>query len=120
LVRPARRDTAWGGPFRPAFPFAPKGATIDPPVRELTRSDDLIEPDRQFIGRRMNEIQAEMRTIRSENALLHQTITNAVVTLSAVFNDRIAAFEARMETRLDQSERSVEGRLTRIEALLTK
>lgn len=78
----------------------------------------MTEPDFQLLGRLIREMQADMRTIRSENALLHQHFASGFAQLASVLNDRIAAFEVIVEGRFDQSERSLEERLTRIEDLL--
>ena len=75
----------------------------------------------------LREIQAEMRTLRSETALLRRELSGKVGrdeirafgdALVTSLSDRMAAFEARLETRLDQTERSIEERLIRIEAKL--
>jgi hypothetical protein len=91
----------------------------------------MSEPDLSLIGRQLIEMQAEMRTIRSENALSRQNITNAATSVMTILSDRIAQFEVavenrlngletRIEARLDQTERSLEERLTRIEAMLAR
>jgi hypothetical protein len=51
--------------------------------------------------------QAEMRTIRSENALLQHTITSVVTNLMTVLSDRIAQFERSIEERLARIEQTV-------------
>lgn len=77
------------------------------------------EPDFQFFGRRLNELQAEMRTIRGEIAAVRLALADKANNRDIDrINDRIAAFEAHIDNRLDQTERSIEERLTRIEKLL--
>lgn len=76
-----------------------------------------------LLGRLVREVQAETRSLRSEQALLHRILNEAVTALM----DRIGTSEALTQTgvdrlmlRLDQTERSIEERLTRIEKLLTE
>jgi hypothetical protein len=81
--------------------------------------------DLAWIGRTLREMQADMRTIRSENALLQRELAgkasrDEVLNVLAVLSDRIAAFEARMERRFDQTERSLDERLTGIETKLSR
>jgi serine kinase of HPr protein (carbohydrate metabolism regulator) len=76
----------------------------------------VTEADVTFLGRLMREMQAEMRTIRAENAVLQRAITNFAT--RDEIHDRLSHFETRIEARLDQTERSVEERLERIEGLL--
>ena len=84
----------------------------------------MTEPDFQLLGALIREVRADMRTIRSENALLrrdlvekadHKDLTNVMAAIS----DRISRFEVMLEQRLDQTERSIEERLTRIEEKVT-
>jgi hypothetical protein len=58
---------------------------------------------------RLIELQAEVRTLRSENLRLFDILSN-----------RITVFEAHIDTRLDQSERSIEQRLGSIEQRLAR
>lgn len=83
----------------------------------------MTEAELGLIGRLLREMQAEMRTIRSENAMTRRDLAGKasheeVLNVLTELGDRIAKFEGRMETRFDQSERSVEERLIRIEAKL--
>ena len=99
----------------------------------MTEKDASGQPKNrmEFIGRKLLEIQAERRNLRTENALFREQIARLeahVVTrqeLTEVFRailDRIAQSEVllegrfeRLEQRLDQTERSVEERLDRVE-----
>jgi hypothetical protein len=103
------------------------GAGADQVQGFLAMSEITLE----LLGKRMLALQAEMRTVRSENASLRleaaTAMANAITTITTTMSDRIAAFEALIEGRLDhiearfdQTERSIEERLTRIEALLSR
>jgi hypothetical protein len=80
--------------------------------------------DLQLLGRRINEMDAAIRTIRSENAMWQTAIRSEIISANAnlvtAISDRIGQFETRIENRLDQTERSLDQRLTRIEGLLQK
>jgi hypothetical protein len=83
----------------------------------------MTEPDVQPLGCLMPEMQAETRTIRTENALIRNAVATMVTVadrheVTRAISDRIAMFETWLELRLDQTERNVEERLTAIEALL--
>ena len=76
-----------------------------------------------FLGQVLREMPAEMRTIRSENALLRRELggkasREEVLNVFSELSDRIGAFEGRLERRFDQTERSIEERLIRIEGKL--
>jgi hypothetical protein len=70
----------------------------------------MTEPDWQALGHLIRQMQAEMRTIRSEHALLQNLIANAF----SLLNDRIAQFESAVEAHFT----AIDERLTRIEQLL--
>ena len=75
-----------------------------------------------WIGQALREIQAEMRTIRDEKALIRRelggkasreellnvlfVLGNRIATFEARTESRFAASEARMERRFDQAERA--------------
>jgi len=94
----------------------------------------MTELDITMMGHLLRELQAGVRTLRGENKLLGQQIAGIteshrrqVAGIAEIIADRIAAFEAhvdiridRLDTRLDQTERSIEERLIRIEALLAR
>jgi hypothetical protein len=71
----------------------------------------------------LREIQAEMRPVRDENKLIREelgakTSRGELLGVLQALADRIAAFEAAALTHLDQTERSVQERLGRIETTL--
>lgn len=74
-----------------------------------------------WIGATLRAIQAEQRSIRDENTLIKSALNAAGIVLS----QRIADFEAHVDSRLDQSENRlarfearIDTRLSRIEQLL--
>jgi hypothetical protein len=76
-----------------------------------------------LIDRILREIQAELRTVRTENGLIRKDLSakagrEELLAVLAALSDRIGQFEARLETRMDQTERSIDERLGRIETLL--
>jgi hypothetical protein len=75
------------------------------------------------VGRLLRELQAEMRTVRDESRLTRKELGNKATSeellqVLTVLSDRIGSFESHVDARMDQTERSIEERLTRIEALL--
>ena len=64
----------------------------------------------------MNELQAELRMVQ----IRLDAISGYMSGMMSRREDRIAAFEAHVNSRLEQAECSTEERLARIEALLTK
>jgi hypothetical protein len=78
----------------------------------------------QLLGRQMREMQAELHTIRDEaklwQSLIGSEFVNFTTNIATAVGDRIAQFEARLEARLDQSARSIEEWLERIEKLLER
>lgn len=72
----------------------------------------------------LREIQAEMRTIRDENALIRKELgakasRDELLAVLQTLADRLATFEVTVLARLDQSERGIEERLSRVETMLT-
>ena len=61
----------------------------------------------EWIGTTLRSIQAEQRSIRDENRLIRQSLIDALTVLT----QRIANFEAYLDTRFDQ----LSARLDRIE-----
>jgi hypothetical protein len=62
-----------------------------------------------------------MRTVSDENKLIREEVgakANELLGVLQALADRIAAFEAAALTRVDQTERSVQERLSRIETTL--
>lgn len=85
--------------------------------------------DLNLIGRILRELQAEIRTVRDENRLIRLELSDkatreepnaALLRILSVLSDRIAQLETTIETRFDQTGRSIEERLTRIETLLAE
>jgi hypothetical protein len=70
---------------------------------------DVISLD--WIAARLRAIQAEQRTLRSENELLRTTIMNTMSEVLRLLSERIGNFEALMEARIER----VEARLDRLE-----
>jgi hypothetical protein len=54
----------------------------------------------EWIGTTLRAVQAEQRSIRSENALIRSALSEAVTVLL----DRIAQFEAQTDARIDRLE----------------
>jgi len=76
-----------------------------------------------LIGRTLLAIQADMRTMRDENTLTRHELgrmarREELLDVLRVLSDRIASFEASLLARFDQTERSIEERLDRIEKML--
>jgi hypothetical protein len=81
--------------------------------------------DYGLIGRLLREIQAEMRTIRSETGLIRLELGRSVrreelLDVLRVLSERIAAAEAAIISRLDQTEGRVEERLSGLEGSLAE
>jgi hypothetical protein len=81
--------------------------------------------DYGLVGRLLREIQAEMRTIRSETGLIRLELGRSVrreelLDVLRVLSERIAAAEAATISRLDQTEGRVEERLSSMEASLAE
>jgi hypothetical protein len=74
--------------------------------------------DLGWIGAQLRAIQAEQRTLRSENEILRTTILNSLGEVVRVLSDRIGNFEALSEARMDQFAHRVAEQLDRIEASL--
>jgi predicted transcriptional regulator len=75
-----------------------------------------------WIGRTLREVESEQRSLCTEQAILRQQLSDGITALL----DRIGQNEALLATRfdmlmqrMDQTERSVQERLDRIEARLT-
>jgi hypothetical protein len=62
----------------------------------------MPEPSLELLGANIRQLQADLRTLRGENANLHNRLDQIV--------DRIATFEAVFETRLDQIAMLIEER----------
>ena len=74
-----------------------------------------------WIGARLRAIQAEQRTLRSENELIRTSLTNTLGEVLRLLSERIGNFEALSEARVESVEARLGGigaQLGRIEALL--
>jgi hypothetical protein len=76
----------------------------------------MNDTPRDAFGPLLQQLQAEMRSIRAE-----QVAVRALIDARAVETEKLmeARFD-RIDQRLDQTERSLEERLSRIESLLTR
>jgi DNA anti-recombination protein RmuC len=86
-------------------------------------SDDHITLD--LLGRLVRQVQADVRNLRTEQEMLREQFSGGLAAIGSGLLKRIAESEALMETRfdhldrrMDQTERSMEERLIRIEKLL--
>lgn len=79
------------------------------PARDIVAMSDTI--GLEFIGATLRAIQAEQRTLRTENELLRKEVARLAANLASreqllevprVLSDRIGNFEALMEARFDQ------------------
>jgi hypothetical protein len=68
---------------------------------------DTISLD--WIGATLRSIQAEQRTLRTENELLRSTINTTLGEVLRLLSERIGNFEALMEARVDRVERLLGG-----------
>jgi hypothetical protein len=80
------------------------------------RVSDTISLD--WIGVQLRVIQAEQRTLRSENDLLRTTILNSLGELVRVLRDRIGNFEALQEARTDRLDTQTESRFVQLKTRL--
>ena len=74
----------------------------------------MSETTRDAFGPLLRQLQTEMRSIRAEQAAARTLIDARAGETEAL----IESLFGRLEQRLDQSERSIEERLARIEAKL--
>ena len=78
--------------------------------------------DLRWIGRTLREVQAQQRSLNTEQAIMRRLLSDAISALLDRIGNAEALFETRfdrLDQRLDQTERSIEERLDRIERLLT-
>lgn len=75
---------------------------------------------RDAFGRLLQQLQAEMRSLRAEQAAHHDALRTFITTLVNTRADATEAYLAeqfeRLHRRMDQTERSVEERLAALEA----
>ena len=77
----------------------------------------------EWIGRTLLTIQAEMHSMRDENALTRTELgrmarREELPDVLRVLSDRIAAFETVVLARMDRTERSINERIDHLETLL--
>ena len=68
----------------------------------------------------MRSMRSDMRSMRSEQTALREYLVTFISARAAETETMIEGLFGKLEHRLDQTERSVEERLTRIEALVMK
>jgi hypothetical protein len=73
---------------------------------------------RDAFGPLLEKLQSDMRTVRAEQAALKAFVASRLEESDTLIIDRIGEMGDRIERRLDQTEQSIEERLTRIEAKL--
>lgn len=66
----------------------------------------------EWIGVTLRELQAEQRSIRDENRLIRSAISE----MATVLLQRIGAFEAHVDVRLDQHRQEIVNRLEQLAA----
>lgn len=66
----------------------------------------------EWIGVTLRELQAEQRSIRDENRLIRSAISE----MATVLLQRIGAFEAHVDVRLDQQRQEIVNRLEQLAA----
>jgi molecular chaperone GrpE (heat shock protein) len=64
----------------------------------------------EWIGRTLRELQAEQRSIRDENKL----IRNAISEMANVLLPRIGNFESHVDIRLDEQRKEIAGLLEKL------
>ncbi len=72
----------------------------------------------EWIGATLRAIQAEQRTLRSENELLRSTLNNTLAEVLRLLSERIGNFEALAEARIDHLQHRIDARMDRLEALI--
>jgi hypothetical protein len=68
--------------------------------------------DLNWIGATLRSVQAEQRSIRTENALIRSALSDSIT----VILQRIGNFEALVETRMDRFETLIVGRVDLLSA----
>jgi hypothetical protein len=80
----------------------------------------MSETTRDAFGPLLYQLQAEMRSMRLEQASLRALVNERAETTEAWLAELLARRFDLLDRRLDQTERSIEERLDRIEKLLAK